>query len=314
MPVTLDFARERQMQSTLNPTQADTPDVLVARADQELASAHEQIARADEELVRVHEQLSRLSRDAGGQTSDDPRPGVKSSRPAVKSVPVPGGRPSVGRPAVRGLTGLMLAACIGGAALAWQSSSGKQIIAKWAPQIAMASTLPLDKPGFAAQASPRNVQAVAAEAAPPQPAPLVQTAPEEIAPASAAMSPELAQLLQTMARDLATVGQGVEQLKTGQEQMARDNAKVAEQLKANQEETNRVIAKASEARAWDTKASEQNSPPNISAPRPRLTATPTRNPARMPQSPQAKPHPQAESQRQSKKPQVSSVPPPMPLH
>jgi len=46
------------------------------------------------------------------------------------------------------------------------------------------------------------------------------------------MSAELAQRLQTMARDLANVAQGIEQLKNSQEQLTRDNATVAEQLKA----------------------------------------------------------------------------------
>ena len=39
------------------------------------------------------------------------------------------------------------------------------------------------------------------------------------------MSPELTQLLQAMARDIATVQQGVEQLKASQERMAADNAR-----------------------------------------------------------------------------------------
>ncbi|HYS87639.1 MAG TPA: hypothetical protein VEN78_21950, partial [Bradyrhizobium sp.] len=99
--------------------------------------------------------------------------------------------------------------------------------------------------------------------APPQPALLAQTAPEDVAPTAAAMSPELTQLLQSMARDLAALGQGIEQLKASQKQMARDNAKAAEQLKASQEQMARVIAK----------ASEQSPRPKISAPPPRPTAT-----------------------------------------
>jgi hypothetical protein len=75
-------------------------------------------------------------------------------------------------------------------------------------------------------------------------------------------------LLQAMARDLAAVGQGIEQLKTNQEQMARDNAKAAEQLKASQEQMARVIAK----------ASEQSLRPKTSARPPRPTATSARKP------------------------------------
>jgi hypothetical protein len=82
-----------------------------------------------------------------------------------------------------------------------------------------------------------------------------------------------------MARDLATVGQGIEQLKANQEQTARDNAKAAEQLKASQEQMARVIAKASEAKASEAKASGQRLRPKISTPPPRPTASPTRKPA-----------------------------------
>jgi hypothetical protein len=48
------------------------------------------------------------------------------------------------RPAVRGLTGLLLAACIGVAAIAWQSpynDAAKEIIATWMPQRVVTSLL-----------------------------------------------------------------------------------------------------------------------------------------------------------------------------
>src|SRR3981189_3254624 len=102
------------MDTTLNPKQTDPRHVLLARADEELAHAHEQIARANEEIARAEKQLSKLEHDA-----------------------VPGNRPLFDRPAVRGLTGLLLAACIGIAAIAWQSSYGdaaKEILARWAPK------------------------------------------------------------------------------------------------------------------------------------------------------------------------------------
>ena len=57
---------------------------------------------------------------------------------------------------------------------------------------------------------------------------------------------EQTQLLQTMARDLASVQQEIEQLKASQAELARENARTAEQLKANQEQMARAIASASE--------------------------------------------------------------------
>ena len=250
------------MDTTLNPKQTDPRHVLTARADQELAHAYKQITSAGEEIARAEEQLSKLEHDA-----------------------VPGSRRLFDRPAVRGLTGLLLAACIGVAAIAWQSSYGdaaKEIIARWAPQRVATSSPPLENPGLAAQPSPPAVEAAGANTAPSQPALLAQTVPEDVAPTAAPPSPELTQVLQSMARDLATLGQEIEQLKAGQEQMARDNANTAEQLKASREQMARVLAK----------ASEQNLRPKMSAPRP--TAATTRKPVPTLPLPQAIAQPQAE--------------------
>ena len=86
-------------------------------------------------------------------------------------------------------------------------------------------------------------------------------------------------MLQTMARDLANVEQGIEQLKTSQQQMASDNAKAIEQLKTSQEQMARDNAKAAEQLKASqeqiarliTKAffPEQNLQPKTSAPPPR---------------------------------------------
>ena len=134
----------------------------------------------------------------------------------------------------------------------------------------------------------------AARTAPSQPAALVQTAP------AAATSPELMPLLQSMARDLASMGKEIEQLKAGRDQLARDNANLSEQLKASQEQLIRTAARLSEqlkvsqeqvARdnanvaeqirgireqltSVTSRASEQNAPPRIAAapPRPNLAS------------------------------------------
>jgi hypothetical protein len=253
------------MHSTLNP---EPPDPI--------ARYFEQVA-LDEQIART------LADDA-----------ARHPPAAVNNVQVPGDRPSFGRPAVRGFVGLLLAACIGVAAY---DDAAKQIIAKWAPQLVQTSS-PLENPGLPAQPTPPAVQADAAMAAPSQPAPVAQTGPEGVAPAGA-LSPESAQLLQTMARDLATVRQeneqlktSIEQLKTNQEQMTRDNARAAEQFKTSQEQMARDIA-------------EQSLRPKISAPPPRPTATPTRKPAPTFPSPQARAQPQDTPQSQAE-PQLPS--------
>ena len=49
------------------------------------------------------------------------------------------------------------------------------------------------------------------------------------------MAPELAQKIEMIARELANVEQGIDQLKTAQSQVVRDNAELSEHLKAMQE-------------------------------------------------------------------------------
>jgi hypothetical protein len=231
---------------------------LVARADERLAHAYEQIARADEQLARVNEQISKLEHDAARHSSDPKKPVTRFRRP------------SRGRPALRGFIGLLLTACICVAAFASQSygETARLMISRWAPQLISASSLPLKNPELAAQPSPPTVQVAAADAALPQLPPPTQTAPQDVAPAAGPIPPELTQLLQTMARDLANVQQGIEQLKTSQEELARENARTAEQLKASQEQMARAIAN----------ASEQNLRPRTSAAPPPPIATPTRKP------------------------------------
>jgi len=257
------------MHSTPNPEQTDPTNVF-AHVNEEIARAYEQIALADE-------QISKLAHDDARHPSDDPQTRMNTLRPAVL-----GRRPSPGRPALRGLIVFLLAACIFVAAFVSQTSYGdaaKLIIARWAPQLIVASSLPLERPGLLAQPSPSTVQVAAAKADLPQS--LTQTAPEGVAP-TVTLSPESAQLLQSMARDLATEGQEIGQLKASIEQL---HASV-EQLKAGQEQMSRDIAK----------ASEQNLRPKTSVPPPRPIATPARKPAPTLPSQQARQRRQAPMQ------------------
>ncbi|MBI5261582.1 MAG: hypothetical protein HY852_07170 [Bradyrhizobium sp.] len=261
------------MNSTSTLNQIEPDDVLVARADERLAHAYEQIARADEQLGRVTEKLSKMEDDAAHLPSS------------------PGRRPSRGRPALRGLTGLLLASCIVGAAFVSQSSYGdaaKPLIARWAPQLASTSSVQLESPGFPAQPGPSTFKVAAVDAAAPQPTPAVQGAPQDVAPTAAPVSSEVMELLQAMARDLANVEQGIERLKASQAQMASDNVKEIEQLKASQEQMRRLIAK----------ASEQDLRPKTSAPPARPIATAAPKPAPTLPSPEARARPQTPMQLQ----------------
>jgi hypothetical protein len=179
------------MHSTLNPERTDPSNVF--------AHVHEEIARACEQIALVDKQISNQAHDDARHSSNHPQTRMNTFRPGVRD-----NRPSLGGRVVRGFTVLMLTACICVAAIVWQSSYGyaaREIIARWAPQL-VASSQPLQNPGLPEQPSPPTVQASAANAAPLQPA--TQTAPEGVAPTTAALTSESAQLLQSTARAGAT--------------------------------------------------------------------------------------------------------------
>ena len=239
------------MQSTLNPKQSDDPHDFVVVAPDAI-----RVAPADDELSSLlHDAARHLSesqsRTATGFPAGPPVPPVDAPAPlvdttfrsaAVNDVQAPRNQRSMAKRALRASTALLVAACIGGAAIAWRTygDAAEKKIAKWATQLVMTVSLPPEKPGPAAQV----------DAASAQPAPSAPSAVEAVAP-TAAPSPDSAQSLQSMARDLASLGQEVVQLKA-----------VIEQIKASQQ-ASRDAAKASEA-----KASEQNPRPRISAPPP----------------------------------------------
>jgi len=153
-----------------------------------------------------------------------------------------------------------------------------------------------------------------AKTAPSQPAALAQTTP------TAAVSPELMPLFQSMARDLTSVGKEIEQLKASQEQLTRGTARLSEQLKASQEQVARDNATVAEqiktiqdqlARI-NAQASEQNAPAEIATapirptlPRPQPTVPAARKPVPTFSSPLATAKPKAE------KPKLSSASQPL---
>ena len=300
------------MHSTQNLKQSDDPhDVFMVSPDVVLvAPTDEELSKLAHTLRHPSNRQTRTGSDLPGGSAV-PRVDTTFRAAAVRDVQVTDDRPSIGRRAVRAFNGFLLVACIGVAVIAWQSygDAAKQIIARWAPQLVLTSSPPLENPGPPEQPYPSTIQASAqasaAKAAPPQSAPLAQTAPEGVAPTAAALSPESAQLLQSMAGDLATAGQEIKQLKAS-----------IEQLKASQEQMSRDIAK----------ASEQNLRPKISAPALRSAAAPARKlmppfpppqAAAAPRLPQAaapsvpqQPEPQPTAQ-----PEAEPVPrPPMPVH
>jgi hypothetical protein len=305
------------MHSTLKLKPTDDPHDIVVVAPDAV-----QVAPADDELSNLLREAARQYSGQQTHTASDlpaapPVPPVDTTfRPAAAgNVQVLGQRRSIASRALRAFAALLLAVCIGVAGIAWQSDAAKKMIAKVATQLVLTSSEPAEEPGLSAQPAKPAVEMAAASAASPQPAPLAQTASQAVVPAAAASSADSSQTLQSMARDLASAGQEIEQLKAS-----------IEQLKASQQQMSRDMAKTSE-----NKASEQILRPKVSALPPRPAAAPARRPiapyaprqaATAPMYPQAaapyvprqiEPPPQTTAPPQAD-PELSSVPrPPMPL-
>jgi hypothetical protein len=175
-----------------------------------IAEALSLVGRPDEKLAQFDE-----LEKAGNETHDF------SDARSVK--PVENARRN--RLVSPSLVGLLALTCIGVAVLVQQSSRGQV-----SPDPVSTSSVSIRKSEeLPARAAPHDSDlAVRTNSEPPAEASL-QRAP------APPMAPELAQQIQTIARELANVEQGIDQLKTEQSQMVRDTAELAKYLKATQE-------------------------------------------------------------------------------
>jgi len=216
---------------------ATSGDAPIERADVEQAQADEQIVRANEQVTpsasdpKATEAAKGLIEPADEQLREteqisEPEPDAAQDPLLVPSLVTSG--PSAGRPALRGLIGLVSAASIFVAAFISQSShiaAAKQTVARWVAQLGSTSSEPLNQSERRVSRVVSAAQVNAAESMASPPASSPRTAPQEVAP-TASLSLDQTQMLQAIARDLAKLGQRVEELNTRQEQMAGASAKL----------------------------------------------------------------------------------------
>jgi len=276
------------MDSTAKPAPAGAEDLLLARGDEKPNGDYERIVR--EELARVQERLAQLAPAGMGAPPqvkiepNAPHAGIGDTNmlganvTAFRAATIDGvegasRRLSPKRGVARFLIGLLVAGTIVGAGAAWTAygEEVKPLVASFVPQIGATWSLVSEQVGLSGDQGTAPAQSASADSPAPQTTPPQPSASQAAAPASA----DVGQMLQSMARDIASLEQGIEQLKAGQEQMARDNAKLSEQLKASQEQLTRVMARASEP-------SLHPRPPLPAPPKPVVTAA--RRPAPAPVS------------------------------
>jgi hypothetical protein len=146
-------------------------------------------------------------------------------------------------------------AIIGGAA-AWYFSDmdgPRTLVARWVPLLGPTSSPPPDgqsapKEGQDAPMDPNahGVQSGAPDSPAPQPASL-PTGPSDNDMRTAAMgSGELSPLVQKLASEIETLGQGIDRLRMSQDQLSRDNALAMQQLQAGQDQLVRLIKPSSQ--------------------------------------------------------------------
>jgi hypothetical protein len=236
---------------------------------------------------------------------------------AVGNVQAPREKPPAGKPAgkwkwaTKAIMGFMFALCSAMAAAAWQhyGDAAKQMVSNWIPQFTLAASPPLSTDA-AGQSDASAVRASAADQAPQSSA--SAQPPDSAASDAAPLSPESSPSIQSMARDLAAMGQQIEQLKTdiadlktAQQSMARDVSKTSE--------------KTSDARAAEAKISAAKT--FVPHARPKMPAPPLRSAAVQALRPMSPYPPVAAPPQPAPPPQVEAAPadepvirPPLPLH
>jgi hypothetical protein len=239
------------MQSTLTAREADPHDMFVIEPDVVLAARSD----APEPQRREPNLRALVSEISAGVAAQAAAPKVDTSFRSVAS------EKRRGRWLSRFITVFLFALLSAVGAAAWQRYGDRA-----QATIAMAAPL-LGLPSLQATSAPAGTPAVA-EATPDQATAPAEAAtpPADVAAASAPASPDQTQQIQSLTRDLAAMGQQVEQLK----------ASIAE-LKAGQEQVAHD-AKAADAKASEAKAFEQNMRAKVSALPPRPPAAPVRKP------------------------------------
>jgi hypothetical protein len=268
------------MPTGVKPKATDSHDFVVIPSDQV------RVAPSDAEITDLLRAAARHHSDAGPRAANDssgklPVPAVDATfRATAVNDDVPARKSSFGRRARRAIAALLLTLGIGAAALSWQTFgyAAKKALFSWAPKWAIAASLPLEKLGLASESTPSDDPAAAApaSAAASDQSPSDSGTPGNATAATAVPSPDTAQQLQSMARDLANANQQVETLK----------ASIAE-LKASQQQMTRDLAKVSDQAAAKAKPVATAPHPPAHKPAPLYSSTSTYSPAATPAPPPA---------------------------
>ncbi|MES1148127.1 MAG: hypothetical protein ABUL53_02985, partial [Bradyrhizobium guangdongense] len=245
--------------------------LLAAHAEKAPPPAHDPAAAAPAPPAHVVPPIARVEPPPvepafrAADARDIPVENARSSEIKVDVLKPPGAQP-----VSKGMKRVVMAvlALLGATAAAgWHQygDQAKAMASEWAPPIMLAALPSATRSATEEQPSAPVAAATATDQIAAQ-QPAAPTAADQPAPATVAAAAPAADSdqLQSMARDLAAMGQQVDELK----------ATIA-QLKAGQAQMARELAKASEGKAAETRPAEQPLRPKVSA----LTAPTAQRPA-----------------------------------
>jgi hypothetical protein len=237
------------MQSTAKRKATDDPHDFVVIPSDQVQVAPSDAAPSDTELTDLLRAAARQRSESGSSDAPDrsgsaPVPAVDTTfRATAVNNDVSARGPTFGRRLLRAVVALLLAIVVGAAAMTWQTLgyTAKKAMLKWAPKLAISASLPLDKLGLSWESAPAGEPAVAdatpaqsaapaqgTSEAPPENRATETSVPEKAAANPAASSSDTAQLLQSMARDLANLSQEVEILKASTAELKASQQKLSD--------------------------------------------------------------------------------------
>jgi hypothetical protein len=200
------------------------------------------IAEAHRLMGRPDVRWTRLDQNEDNQTPD--LSDARSRMPFEKSL---GGS----RLTLWSLAGLLALMCIGVAVFAWQSSHG-QI----APEPAATSSVSIKKEEAPIRPSPNKLDlAATTKAVSPESQPQAAVQP---APTVTPIAPEMMQQIQTIAREIANVEHGIDQLKAQHSQIVHENTELTEHLNATLELTRHNVDLIEELRTMQSQMARDN--------------------------------------------------------
>ena len=182
------------------------------------------ITEAQRSIGRAHQQLPPIDSSEPQRAKHLPKMQPRHSAKLHKGL-------SRFRLVLGSLIGLLGLAGICFVVFAWQMSHGQV-----ASEPVSTSSISIKKnEDLQAQPAPGNADAAGRTDTRPPLQTKVERVAAETTPVAAPMATDLAPQIQMIVREFANLQQGIEQLKAGQSQMARDNSELAERLKASQD-------------------------------------------------------------------------------